>query len=119
MTCTYYHDATNRPCANGKTYRENRRIYGYFCASNRYGLGSRVLVSRLTIPGVSRGGQRVRVVVVDRIGRGTDIDLDTAAFRSLAGTRWRIIGRLPVRVRLVATGHAMKCVKKRRLRKAR
>ncbi|MGI4792009.1 MAG: hypothetical protein ACRYFS_24565 [Janthinobacterium lividum] len=92
---TYYVDHSSRPCSNGSTYAANLRRYHHFVASNRFTLGSRLTLT-------SRAGRRVSVVVADRIGHGTDVDADAGTFRALAGPRYRLIGRLTVRVHLAS-----------------
>lgn len=90
--------------ANGRTYAENTRLYGATCASNRFRLGT-----VLQLP--SRSGGYVRTVVCDRIGHGSDIDLNVQAARAIMGRRFRGVGRVTVRPTVV--GH-VSCLPTRR-----
>ncbi|MBV9848184.1 MAG: hypothetical protein JO250_00715 [Armatimonadetes bacterium] len=92
--------------ANGHTYSENTRLYGVTCASNRYRLGT-----VLQLP--SRSGGFVRAVVCDRIGHGSDIDLNVRGARAIMGRHYRGIGRVSVRPTVV--GH-VNCLASRRRR---
>jgi rare lipoprotein A (peptidoglycan hydrolase) len=92
ISATYYHDGTI--CANGLTYNQNARR-GFFAAGNRWPLGTRLALT-------SRSGRRVSLVIADRIGRGSDVDCSADAFKQLAGSRWQIIGRLSVSVRVLS-----------------
>lgn len=80
-------------CANGRTPSENRRRYGLCAACNRGRLGDRALVSR--------SGVRVLVTITDRIGHGSSIDLRPEAARILMGRKYRVIGRMSVRLRVL------------------
>jgi len=93
-SATFFRD--DGRAANGQTYSHNLRRYGAVCASNRYALGT-VLV--LTGP----GGHRVRVTICDRVGHGTDYDVDPRTFRQLVGPLRK--GRGRVRARLVRRAH--------------
>lgn len=95
LSATFYHDGTGRPCANGHSYAWNARHYGAFCAGNRWALGTHLELA-------SRSGRRVRVTVVDRIGSGSDVDCSETTFAALAGSRYKVVGRLPVRVRVLS-----------------
>ena len=90
---TWY--APDGRAANGRTYGQNARR-GFFCASNRYPLGTRLLLT-------SRGGRRVVVTVCDRIGHGSDCDLSESAAARLMGERFRRVGRVSARVRVVGS----------------
>lgn len=94
MTATYYRN--DGAAANGHSYAANLHRYGAVCASNRHPLGT-VLV--LTGP----GGRRVRVTICDRVGHGTDYDVDPGTFRRLVGPLRK--GRGRVRARVVRGPH--------------
>ncbi len=83
--------------ANGHSMASNVARYGHVCAYNRCPLGRTLLVSR--------GGRRVRCVVVDRIGHGSDLDVYGArVFALLAGKDARRVGRVQVHVRVLGGG---------------
>lgn len=93
MTVTYYHN--DGPAANGRSYSYNLRRYGAVCASNHHPLGTVLILTAVD-------GQRVRVTVCDRVGHGTDYDLDPRTFRRLWPLRK---GRGRARARVVRGPH--------------
>ena len=91
---TYY-----RPdglAANGHSYCQNLRRYGAVCASNHWPLGTSLTLT-------ARSGKHVRLTVCDRVGRGSDYDVDPATFRRLEGGLKK--GRGSVRVCRVRRPH--------------
>ncbi len=91
---TFYHN--DGRAANGHSYAANLHRYGAVCASNHWPLGSVIVLT-------GRGGRRLRVTVCDRVGHGTDYDLNPAAFRKLGFPLKK--GRGSVRARLVRRPH--------------
>ena len=89
VSTTFYRETG--ASASGLKLSECARRFGYYCASNRYPLLSRLLVSR--------HGKAVRVVVVDRIGHGSECDLCPAAFARLAPLS---AGRIEAQVRVLS-----------------
>lgn len=94
LSTTFYEN--DGLAANGRTYTENTRLYGATCASNRHPLGT-----ILQLP--SRSGGYVRVTVVDRIGHGTDLDLNVQGAKAVMGYGYRRVGRISVHPSVV--GH--------------
>lgn len=92
--CTWY--AQRGLCPNGLSYTQNLHRYGAVCASNHWPLGSVLVLT-------GRGGRRMRLTVCDRVGHGTDYDINPAAFRRLCGNLKK--GRGSVRARLVRRPH--------------
>lgn len=88
--------------ANGHSYTQNLRRYGAVCASNRWPLGSVIMLT-------GRGGRRMRLTVCDRARNGTDYDLDPAAFCKigypLRKGRGSVRARLICRARLACRAH--------------
>ena len=93
-SATYYTPAAHARLADGSLPSRQ----GGYCALRGVPFGSRVLVT-------TRGGRRVVVTCRDRgnLSPGT-IDLDRRSFEALAGPRYKIIGRLRVRWRVVRAG---------------
>jgi len=100
---TFYRN--DGPASNGHTYSQNLHRYGAVCASNRWPLGSVLVLT-------GRGGRRMRLTVCDRVGRGTEYDINPAAFRCLVGPLRK--GRGQVRVRIVRRPHKANKTSKRR-----
>ena len=84
---TFY--ANDGMSASGFTYRQNeRRFGGHFCAARRgIRLGTEYVLT-------SRSGNRVRLIVADHIGHGSDFDIPPQIAYKLMGKRWRVVGRI-------------------------
>ncbi len=96
MSAVTFYKNDGGQCANGRNYTQNLHRYGAVCASNHWPLGSVLVLT-------GRGGRRMRVTVCDRVGRGTEYDVDPGAFLRLVGPLKK--GRGQVRARLVRRPH--------------
>lgn len=89
----YYNDGL---ASNGHTYRQNLRRHGGIVATNLYADGTELIL-------IGETGRRARVTVCDKVGHGTDYDLNPALFRRLCGPLKK--GRGRVRARVVGRPH--------------
>lgn len=94
MTATYYTRANHsHHLANGESWEHASRGGAWCAAPSRYKMGSKIWVKNLA------NGKTIVVTVKDR--GCSCIDLPSRHFARIAGPRWKIIGRIKIKMRVL------------------